>query len=173
MFQQTLIFIIGCRAMAKCGGLIKAAFPKINDDIYEYVESVLVTSGDDFENTEDLYEAIGEVLHELEEDKTDDDIRDICAQIMNLLKPEMGSEKNTNGHLRMLDSSVHLGQLASAQGDADGGGGEADSIWLKTGDEELRGVDSKKLEKAEELLKKKQNKKDQTAVSVIIIIYPE
>jgi len=150
--------------MAKCGGLIKAAFPKINDDIYDYVESVLETSGDDFENTEDLYEAIGEVLHELEEDKTEDDIRDICAQIMNLLKPDSGSEKATNGHLRMLDSSVHLGQLASAQVDADGGGGDADSIWLKTGDEELRGVDSKKLEKAEELLKKKQNKKDQTAV---------
>ena len=74
--------------MAQCCHLIKAAFPKINDDIYQvspntcqevhldfkekmnigdvnvvwqYVESVLETSGDDFESTDDLYEAIGEV----------------------------------------------------------------------------------------------------------------
>ena len=70
--------------MAQCCHLIKTAFPKINDDIYQvslntcqkfkekmdigdvnvvwqYVESVLETSGEDFESTDDLYEAIGEV----------------------------------------------------------------------------------------------------------------
>jgi len=149
--------------MAKCASLIKNAFPKINDDIYNYVESVLETSGDDFESTDDLYEAIGEVLHEMEEDKTEEDIKDICTQILTLLKPDFGHEKSLNGHLRMLDSSVQLGQLASAQDEADGGGGEGDSIWLKTGDEDLRGVDSKKLEKAEELLKKKQSRNVKSA----------
>ena len=29
--------------------------------VWQYVESVLETSGDDFESTDDLYEAIGEV----------------------------------------------------------------------------------------------------------------
>ena len=147
--------------MAGCASLIKSAFPKINDDIYNYVESVLETSGDDFETTDDLYEAIGEVFHELEEDKTEEDIKDICCQIMNILKPDSGAVKGLNGHLKMLDTSVQLGELAAKGGDD--GGGNADSIWLKTGDEELRGVDSKKLEKAEELLKKKQSKKDQSA----------
>jgi len=147
--------------MAECASLIKSAFPKINDDIYNYVESVLETSGDDFETTDDLYEAIGEVFHELEEDKTEEDIKDICCQIMNILKPDSGAVKGLNGHLKMLDTSVQLGELAAIGGDD--GGGNADSIWLKTGDEELRGVDSKKLEKAEELLKKKQSKKDQSA----------
>ena len=33
------------------------------------------TSGDDFESTDDLYEAIGEVLHEMEEDKSEKEIR--------------------------------------------------------------------------------------------------
>ena len=90
--------------MAQCCHLIKAAFPKINDDIYQvsrnyiqvqhvrkvhldfwygkdvtvalqYVESVLETSGEDFESTDDLYEAIGEVLHEMEEDKSEKEIR--------------------------------------------------------------------------------------------------
>ena len=92
--------------MAQCCHLIKAAFPKINDDIYQvswnyvqvqhvhpdfrygkdvtvalqYVESVLETSGEDFESTDDLYEAIGEVLHEMEEDKSEKEIRYIPSQ---------------------------------------------------------------------------------------------
>ena len=61
--------------------------------VRQYVESVLETSGDDFESTDDLYEAIGEVrclakvlvasltpvfwqvLHEMEEDKSEKEIR--------------------------------------------------------------------------------------------------
>ena len=42
-------------------------------------------------------------------------------------------------------------------------GAGADSIWLKTGEEELRSVDKGKLERAEELLKKKQTKKENTS----------
>ena len=33
----------------------------VNVIVRQYVESVLETSGDDFESTDDLYEAIGEV----------------------------------------------------------------------------------------------------------------
>ena len=51
--------------------------------ILQYVESVLETSGEDFESTDDLYEAIGEVLHEMEEDKSEKDIR--CKHINLLL----------------------------------------------------------------------------------------
>jgi len=153
--------------MAECGSLIKSAFPKINDDIYNYVESVLETSAEDFETTDDLYEAIGEVLQEMDEDKTEDDIRDICSQVFNILKPDSDQAKCVNGHLKMLDSSIQLGQLATAQESAEGGGRDEDSIWLKTGEEELRGVDSKKLERAEELLKKKLNKKENSAVKPV------
>ena len=42
----------------------------------------------------------------------------------------------------------------------DNGDGPADSIWLKTGEEELRSVYSKKLERAEKLRQKNQQKKD-------------
>ena len=41
----------------------------------------------------------------------------------------------------------------------------ADSIWLKTGEEELRSVDKNKLERAEELRIKKQNQKDNTTTT--------
>ena len=61
--------------MAQCCQLIKEAFPKINEDIYSYVESVLESSGEDFENEDDVYEAIWEVLLDLETNKSDDDVR--------------------------------------------------------------------------------------------------
>jgi ATP-binding cassette, subfamily F, member 3 len=67
--------------MAQCCQLIKEAFPKINDDIYSYVESVLESSADDFENEEDVYEAIGEVLLDLETDKSEEDVRYIPVPV--------------------------------------------------------------------------------------------
>jgi len=140
--------------MAKCCQLIKSEFPKINDDIYEYVESVLETSKDDFENTEDIYEAIGEVLHEMEEDKSEDDIRQICEQILGIMKP--GGITVTNGGLKMLSEEVNLGELAKAGEEEE----SKDSIWVSVGVEETLAVDTDKLKKAEEQLKKKQTRKD-------------
>ena len=83
----------------------------------QYVESVLETSGDDFESTDDLYEAIGEVgfrksgreddkvellwnevdclgklaikvLHEMEEEKSEKDIRYILHMCNTLIMYE-------------------------------------------------------------------------------------
>ena len=78
---------------------------------------MLETSGEDFESTDDLYEAIGEVLHEMEEDKSEKDIRykhvnlpprcffgpkqitilifcvrEVCEQILRLLRPDLDSK---------------------------------------------------------------------------------
>ena len=86
--------------------------------VLQYVESVLETSGDDFESTDDLYEAIGEVgfsksgrevdkvellwngvdcvekklsikvLHEMEEEKSEKDIRYILHMCNTLMMYE-------------------------------------------------------------------------------------
>ena len=40
-----------------------------------YISGVLETSYEDFESGEDVYEAIGGVLHEVASDKTEDDIK--------------------------------------------------------------------------------------------------
>ena len=40
--------------MEQCTVLLKSSFPKINEDIIEYIESVLETSGDDFESCDDF-----------------------------------------------------------------------------------------------------------------------
>nr|QTW43718.1 ABCF3 [Eurytemora affinis] len=142
--------------MAQCCKLIKKSFPNLNDDIYAYLESVLENATEDIETVEDVYEAVGEVLMDVEEDKTEEDILEVCNSILNLLKPE--SSKKVNGIQKMLNAPVHLGQLASDQGLEDIK--EANSIWLKTTDDAARNVDSKKLEKAKELDLKKQSKKD-------------
>ena len=148
--------------MEQCTVLLKSSFPKINEDIIEYIESVLETSGDDFESCDDFYEAVGEVLQEVVEDQNEEYIKDICDQIYRLVKPDTG-DGGGGGQLKLLENSVNIGQLAAEQ--LNGGEGEgADSIWLKTGEEELRSVDKGKLERAEELRQKKQIKKENTAV---------
>lgn len=40
-----------------------------------YFTGILKNGADDFEDSEEVYEAIGEVLHEISEDKTEDEIR--------------------------------------------------------------------------------------------------
>jgi len=134
-----------------CEVLIKDSFPNINDDIYQYVESVLQNALDDFETEEDVYEAIGEVLQEVEADKTEDDVRDICVQVLNLLKPD--AKKKTNGVQKMLNAPVQLGELATTQGVEDTE--DANSIWLKNSSDTNRNVDAKKLAKSQELEEKK------------------
>ena len=149
--------------MDRCMDLLRSSFPKIDDDICSYIGSVLETSGDDFESYDDLFEAVGEVLQEVDDEKNEEDIKKICDKMFKLVKPDTG-EGGGGNKLKLLENSVHIGQLAAEQENGAENGNSADSIWLKTGDEELRSVDKNKLEKAEELLKKKQNKKETTAV---------
>ena len=146
--------------MEQCLKLLKSSFPKIDEDISSYIESVLETSSDDFESCDDLFEAVGEVLQEMDENKNEEEIRAVCDKMYRLVKPDAGGG---GGKLKLLESSVHIGQLEADKENGDGTGG--DSIWLKTGEEELRSVDKDKLEKAEELRLKKQNKKDNTTTT--------
>jgi len=147
-------------AMDQCLDILKSSFPLINEDICGYVQSVLETSGDDFESCDDLFEAVGEVLQEL--DKNEAEVQAVCDLLYRTVKPSQAQASVGAGKLKLLETSVQLGQLAAEQHNGAEVGNNADSIWLKTGEEELRSVDKNKLEKAEELLKKKQNKKDTT-----------
>ena len=47
---------------------------------------VTKTSVDDFETVDDLYDAVGAVLHEATENDDEDDIKNICNGIINLIK---------------------------------------------------------------------------------------
>lgn len=70
----------------------------------------MLSSVEDFESSEEIYEAIGEILHEVASDKTEDDIRSLCTKFHTILKPE--NELINNKSRKILDAPLMLGQMA-------------------------------------------------------------
>uniref|UniRef100_A0A673WCK0 ATP-binding cassette sub-family F member 3 n=1 Tax=Salmo trutta TaxID=8032 RepID=A0A673WCK0_SALTR len=101
--------------------------------------SVLDCGGAEFEDGEEVYDAIGGLLQGSSADcKNEDDIRDICLQMFNTLKL-------SNGHAAskqvLLDTPVQLSQISAECGKST--------------------VDARKLEKAEAKLKQKQGRRNE------------
>ncbi|XP_078041357.1 ATP-binding cassette sub-family F member 3 isoform X1 [Augochlora pura] len=147
--------------MAVCGEYIRSQFPTIDDDLYQYVEGILDSSKDDFEDADEVYEAIGEVLHEVAEKPENENFlicRQICVKLLEMLKGgsnDENVEKRKNGVNKVLNAPVHLGTMAAtleAQVE------QIKSIWVTTRDDAMK-VDAKKLEKAEAKLQQKQEKR--------------
>uniref|UniRef100_V9IJ82 ATP-binding cassette sub-family F member 3 n=1 Tax=Apis cerana TaxID=7461 RepID=V9IJ82_APICE len=149
--------------MAICGEYIRSQFPTIDDDLYQYVEGILDSSKDDFEDGDEVYEAIGEVLHEVAE-KTENEVRQICVKLLEMLKGNSNDEnveRRKNGVNKVLNAPVHLGTMAAtleAQVE------QIKSIWVTTRDDGMK-VDAKKLEKAEAKLQQKQEKRSNNELS--------
>ena len=102
-------------AMDQCLDILKSSFLLINEDICSYVQSVLETSGEDFESPDDLFEAIGEVLQEVDGEKTESEIQKICEVLYRTVKPGQDKAGEGTGKLKLLETSVQLGQLAAEQ----------------------------------------------------------
>lgn len=66
---------------------------------------------EDFETSDEIYEAVGEILHEVAGDKTENDIRLLCTKFHSILKPE--NEKINSKNRKILDAPVLLGQMAA------------------------------------------------------------
>ncbi|KAI4460567.1 atp-binding transport protein-related [Holotrichia oblita] len=148
--------------MTRCSDFIKTEFPLIDDDLKQYVEDVLENGAEDFEDSEEIYEAVGEVLHEISGDKSEDEIRCICDKLLNMLKPNKEVVNNANGFTKVLNAPIHLGSMAAnLESNVD----DIKSIWVTQRDDSLK-VDAKKLEKAQAKLQEKQEKrsKDHTKV---------
>ena len=80
---------------------------------FNNILGVLDTSIDDFESSDDVFEAIGGVLQEVANNQTEDDIKKLCDQLMHTLRPD---HKLSNGNssvdkLKVLDNSVTLGMF--------------------------------------------------------------
>lgn len=152
--------------MAVCGEYIRSQFPTIDDDLYYYVEGILESSKDDFEDGDEVYEAIGEVLHEVAK-KSEIVVRQICNKLLEMLKggkhgTQNGSNENRNGLNKVLNAPVHLGSMAATLEEQVE---DIKSIWVTSRDDGMK-VDAKKLEKAEAKLQQKQDKRigiDQSA----------
>ncbi len=48
---------------------------------------ILEGGADEFNSPDDLYAAIGDMLYELGEGKTEDDIMEICDRLLQVMKP--------------------------------------------------------------------------------------
>uniref|UniRef100_A0A8C7K7C3 ATP-binding cassette sub-family F member 3 n=1 Tax=Oncorhynchus kisutch TaxID=8019 RepID=A0A8C7K7C3_ONCKI len=131
--------------MATYVDILKSEFPEIDTEVFEYITGVLDCGGAEFEDGEEVYDAIGGLLQGSSADcKNEDDIRDICQQMFNTLKL-------SNGHAAskqvLLDTPVQLSQISAECG-------------TSAGDLGLT-VDARKLEKAEAKLKQKQGRRNE------------
>lgn len=87
----------------------------------------MLTSVEDFDSSDEIYEAIGEILHEIAAaDKTEDDIRLLCSKFHTILKPE--NEKINNKNRKILDAPMILGEMAA---NVDSDIENMTSIWVQ------------------------------------------
>ena len=122
-------------AALECLKMVKTEFPSLDEDLSQYIESkflykvtvltdasfgyiflslgVLETSGEDFESGDDIFEAIGGVLQEVANEKTEDDIKELCDLLLHTLKPLSNGNANNSGR-KLLDAPVHLGAVTTA-----------------------------------------------------------
>lgn len=135
-----------------CTNLLKQEFPSIDDEMKQYIEGdlllvfvlfpflsrnvhyeigVLVSGVEDFESSDDLYDAIGAILHEVSVEKSENDIKDLCEQLLCLMKPQDSTKK---GAQKVLDAPINLAQMAAnLQINAH----DVSSIWVINRDDNL------------------------------------
>uniref|UniRef100_A0A3B4BBU4 ATP-binding cassette sub-family F member 3 n=1 Tax=Periophthalmus magnuspinnatus TaxID=409849 RepID=A0A3B4BBU4_9GOBI len=145
--------------MASYVDILKSEFPQIDSELFDYITGVLDSGGADFEDAEEVFEAVGGFLQEVSADaKNEDDIRDICLQMFNCLQLN-----NCHGRQQqvLLDAPVQLSQINA----------HASKSWFSPG--LVLTVDAKKLEKAEAKLKAKherRNEKDSQKSSTPVVL---
>ncbi|XP_063350470.1 ATP-binding cassette sub-family F member 3 [Pelmatolapia mariae] len=141
--------------MATYVDILKSEFPEIDAELFDYITGVLDGGGADFEDSEEVYEAVGGVLQEVSADsKNEDDIRDICLQMFNTLKlnHHRGAQRQV-----LLDAPVQLSQISA---DSISAAKDAEGIWMMRRAQNTT-VDAKKLEKAEAKLKAKHERRSE------------
>ncbi|XP_071840110.1 ATP-binding cassette sub-family F member 3-like [Apostichopus japonicus] len=137
--------------MAACMKIITETFPEIDTELLQYVEGVLEGGIEDFETADDIYEAIGAVLSELDS-KDEDEIVKICQQLFDNLNLD---DKDSSQPILLLDAPVQLSRNTLLD---DGEDVTGTYSWLEVKEVNAT-VDRRKLEKAEAKLKAKQEKR--------------
>lgn len=140
--------------------IILREFPAVDNDVMSYIDSILE---EDFENPHDVYEALGEIFHDVSaEGKSQQDIQSVCQAIFNRIRPQNGEEGGGGGEKgaidsrKILDAPVNLGSLAD---DFEEKLMAAQSIWVTQKDDSLK-VCAKKLGKAEAKIQQKLEKRE-------------
>ncbi|XP_062597281.1 ATP-binding cassette sub-family F member 3-like [Saccostrea cucullata] len=138
--------------MADYETVLTQCFPNIDSEIVHYVNGMLEDGHDDFESSEDLYDAIGGILQGTDDSKTDEEIKNICEKLHSL----MTSTQNESAApvRKLLSAPVQISSIQTDKEDLS----QSNSIWISKRDSNTV-VDQKKLEKAEAQIKKKQERK--------------
>ncbi|KAM6969817.1 ATP-binding cassette sub-family F member 3 [Aplochiton taeniatus] len=134
--------------MATYVDILKSEFPEIDTEVFDYITGVLDSGGPDFEDEDEVYEAIGGVLQGSSDSKNEDDVREICLQMFNTLKLNNGQSSQQQV---LLDAPVQLSQMSADNVTATD---DIQGIWMIKRSNNTT-VNAKKLEKAEAKLKAK------------------
>lgn len=108
--------------MSQLTELLVKEFPAMDNELKDYVEGVLAGSLDDFETCDDIYDAVGDILQSISEEKTEDEIRDLCTQFFNIIK--VGSKTVEQ---KVLNAPVNIADMAKDMETIDK---DMHSIWL-------------------------------------------
>ncbi|KAF4116954.1 ATP-binding cassette sub-family F member 3 [Onychostoma macrolepis] len=139
--------------MAAYVEILKNEFPLIDSELFDYITGVLDSGGSDFEDGEEVFDAIGDVLQEVG-DKNEDDIRKICFQMFNTLQL---TKCDSGQHQMLLQAPVQLSQVSA---DTATPSNDVHGIWMMKRNPSTT-VDAKKLEKAEAKLKAKHERRNE------------
>jgi len=100
-------------------------------DRFVLLTDVLSNGADDFEDSSEVFEAVGDILQEVANNKSEDDIRNICDRLWKILKPDTTVHKHQH---KVLNAPVNLGSMAAnLENNVD----EIKSIWVIQRDETL------------------------------------
>ncbi|KAJ7376207.1 ATP-binding cassette sub- F member 3 [Desmophyllum pertusum] len=133
-----------------CRQILLDRFPSIDDDLFQYVADILESGSDDFESGEDIHDAVGSILAEVAGDEGEDDIIDICNQLMSALKGDGYNDTATDrGSHKLLQAPVNMSEMVeNLEVEED----ETSSIWIVR-KESNTVVDQRKLQKLKPNLK--------------------
>lgn len=108
--------------MSKFTPILQKEFPAMDNELKEYVEGVL-TSIDDFDTSDDIYDAVGDILQSINSEKTEDNVRELCMQFFNIMK--VGN--NNAVQQKVLNAPVNIAEMARNMETSDS---DMHSIWL-------------------------------------------
>ncbi|XP_076085978.1 ATP-binding cassette sub-family F member 3-like isoform X1 [Mytilus galloprovincialis] len=148
--------------MADYEEVLTQCIPTIDDEIVIYVNSILEDSHDDFDDSDALFEAIGDVLMQTDISKSEDEIRQICKDLHDILigsKTGTTAANITNGTRRMLNAPLQMSEMVKKEHDERTV--TSSNIWL-TKKDMGSAVDQTKLAKAEQQIQKKITRKTET-----------
>merc|ERR1712243_163626 len=72
--------------MDTCVQLIREKYPGMDDDIQQYLETVLASTCEDMDSIEDIFDGIGEILLDVDQSKTEEEVRILCTQLADIIK---------------------------------------------------------------------------------------